>query len=174
MAEEKNLKPAAVDATDESTHAKDAGAKKGGKKDAVAKDGAKDATKKPAKAKGKKKAKRRLLTEGRAYIQASFNNTVITITDPNGEVVAWASAGSSGFKGPRKATPYAAQVAAESAVTKAKVFGLEKVHVYVKGAGNGREQAIRGLQAGGVAIESLTDVTPVPHNGCRTRKSRRV
>lgn len=126
-------------------------------------------------AKGKKgKAKRRLLTEGKVFIQASFNNTIVTVTDPNGEVVSWSSSGTCGFKGPRKATPYAAQVAAETAITKAKVFGLEKVHVYVKGAGNGREQAIRGLQAGGVSIERLTDITPVPHNGCRPRKSRRV
>lgn len=128
--------------------------------------------KKPAK--GKKKAKRRLLTEGKVYIQSSFNNTIITVTDPKGEVISWASSGSSGFKGPRKATPYAAQIAAEAAITKAKAFGLERVHVYVKGAGTGREQAVRGLQAGGVNIDSLTDVTPVPHNGCRSRKGRRV
>ncbi len=155
---------AAPDKTEKAAGAKSSAAASVEKKESPAK--------KPAK--GKKKAKRRLLTEGRVYIQASFNNTIITITDPKGEVVAWASAGSSGFKGPRKATPYAAQVAAESAITKAKVFGLEKVHVYVKGAGNGREQAMRGLQAGGVTIESLTDVTPVPHNGCRPRKARRV
>jgi small subunit ribosomal protein S11 len=128
--------------------------------------------KKPAK--GKKKPKKRLLTEGRVYIQASFNNTLITVTDTKGEVIAWASAGSSGFKGPRKATPYAAQIASESAITKAKAFGLERVRVYVKGAGTGREQAIRGLQAGGVNIDSLTDLTPIPHNGCRPRKGRRV
>jgi len=126
------------------------------------------------KAKGKKKAKRRLLTEGRVYIQSSFNNTIVTVTDPKGEVIAWSSSGSSGFKGPRKTTPYAAQVAAENAITKAKVFGLERVHVYIKGAGTGREQAVRGLQAGGVNIDSLTDVTPIPHNGCRARKGRRV
>jgi small subunit ribosomal protein S11 len=132
----------------------------------------KEGAKKPSK--GKKKAKKRLLTEGRVYIQASFNNTIITITDPKGEVIAWASSGSSGFKGPRKATPYAAQIAAESAITKAKAFGLERVRVYIKGAGTGREQSIRGLQAGGVNIDSLTDITPVPHNGCRSRKGRRV
>jgi small subunit ribosomal protein S11 len=136
------------------------------------KETAKEGTKKPVKS--KKKAKKRLLTEGRVYIQASFNNTVITVTDPKGEVIAWASAGSSGFKGPRKATPYAAQIAAESAITKAKVFGLERVRVFVKGAGTGREQAIRGLQAGGVNIDALTDITPMPHNGCRPRKGRRV
>jgi small subunit ribosomal protein S11 len=124
--------------------------------------------------KSKKKAKRRLLTEGKVYIQSSFNNTIVTVTDPKGEVIAWASSGSSGFKGPRKATPYAAQIAAESAITKAKAFGLERVRVYIKGAGTGREQAVRGLQAGGVNIDSLTDITPVPHNGCRPRKGRRV
>jgi small subunit ribosomal protein S11 len=133
---------------------------------------AETSAKKPSK--GRKKAKKRILTEGRVYIQASFNNTLITVTDTNGEVIAWASSGSSGFKGPRKATPYAAQIAAESAINKAKAFGLEKVRVYVKGAGTGREQSIRGLQAGGVNIESLTDITPVPHNGCRSRKGRRV
>ncbi len=125
-------------------------------------------------AKGKKKPKRRLLQEGKAYIQASYNNTIVTITDMNGEVIAWSSAGSNGFKGAKKATPYAAQISAENAVTKAKVYGLEKVHVFIKGVGTGREQSIRGLQAGGVNIESITDLTPIPHNGCRPRKSRRV
>ncbi len=125
-------------------------------------------------AKGKKKPKRRLLQEGKAYIQASYNNTIVTITDLNGEVIAWSSAGSNGFKGAKKATPYAAQISAENAVTKAKVYGLEKVHVFIKGVGTGREQSIRGLQAGGVNIESITDLTPIPHNGCRPRKSRRV
>ncbi|MFA5829282.1 MAG: 30S ribosomal protein S11 [Candidatus Gracilibacteria bacterium] len=124
--------------------------------------------------KGKKKAKRRLLQEGKAYIQASYNNTIVTITDMNGEVIAWSSAGSNGFKGAKKATPYAAQVSAENAITKAKVYGLERIHVFIKGVGTGREQSIRGLQAGGVNIESITDLTPVTHNGCRPRKSRRV
>lgn len=124
--------------------------------------------------KAKKKPKRRLVPEGRAYVQASFNNTIITITDPKGEVLSWSSAGSNGFKGPKKATPYAAQVSAEAAATKAKVYGIEKAWVFVKGAGTGREQAIRGLQNGGIYIEGITDVTAVPHNGCRTRKSRRV
>ena len=124
--------------------------------------------------KAKKKAKKRLVSEGRAYVQASFNNTIITITDTKGEVLSWSSAGSNGFKGPKKATPYAAQVSAENAATKAKVYGLEKAWVYVKGAGTGREQAIRGLQNGGIYIEGITDVTAIPHNGCRPRKSRRV
>jgi small subunit ribosomal protein S11 len=125
-------------------------------------------------AKGKKKPKRRTVQEGKAYIQATFNNTLITITDLNGEVIAWSSAGASGFKGAKKATPYAAQVSAEGAATKAKVFGLENVHVFVKGVGSGREQAIRGLIAGGIDIKSITDLTPITHNGCRPRKGRRV
>ncbi|HRY91245.1 MAG TPA: 30S ribosomal protein S11 [Candidatus Gracilibacteria bacterium] len=127
-----------------------------------------------AEVKAKKKAKKRLVPEGKAYVQSSFNNTIITITDPKGDVIAWSSAGGSGFKGPKKATPYAAQVAAESAATKAKVYGFEKAWVFVKGAGTGREQAIRGLQNGGIYIEGITDVTAIPHNGCRSRKSRRV
>lgn len=132
----------------------------------------KSSGKKPAK--GRKKPKRRIVTEGRAYIQASFNNTIISITDEKGELLAWSSAGSNGFKGPKKATPYAAQTSAEKAVEKAKAYGVEKVHVFIKGAGNGREQAMRGLQTGGLNIDSITDVTAIPHNGCRQRKSRRV
>ena len=134
----------------------------------------KKATKKPATKSKKGKPKRRLIQEGKAYVQASFNNTLVTITDTKGEVIAWSSAGSSGFKGAKKATPYAAQVSAENAANKAKVFGLEKVSVFIKGVGAGREQAIRGLQAGGINIESITDLTPIAHNGCRARKSRRV
>lgn len=134
----------------------------------------KKATKKPATKSKKGKPKRRLIQEGKAYVQASFNNTLVTITDTRGEVIAWSSAGSSGFKGAKKATPYAAQVSAENAANKAKVFGLEKVSVFIKGVGAGREQAIRGLQAGGINIESITDLTPIAHNGCRARKSRRV
>ena len=128
---------------------------------------------KPA-AKAKKKAKRRTVLEGKAYIQATFNNTLITITDMNGEVIAWSSAGSSGFKGAKKATPHAAQVSAENAVTKAKVFGLERVHVIIKGVGSGREQAIRGIHTAGINIETITDVTTVAHNGCRIKRQRRV
>lgn len=140
---------------------------------AEAKAAAAEGEKKPE-VKAKKKAKKRLVPEGKAYVQASFNNTIVTITDPKGEVLSWSSAGSNGFKGPKKATPYAAQVSAENAATKAKVYGLEKAWVYVKGAGTGREQAIRGLQNGGIYIEGITDVTAIPHNGCRPRKSRRV
>ncbi len=121
-----------------------------------------------------KKARRRSLVEGLAYIQAGLNNTIVTITDTKGDVVAWSSSGSSGFKGARKATPYAAQIAAENAANKAKAFGLEKVDVYVKGVGNGRDQATRGLHTAGLTITTITDVTPVPHNGCRKKKARRV
>jgi small subunit ribosomal protein S11 len=136
--------------------------------------GAKKDEKVTVKATKKSKAKRRIVTEGRVYIQASFNNTITTVTDPNGEVLSWSSAGANGFKGPKKATPYAAQVTSENAITKAKVYGLEKVQVFIKGAGNGREQSVRGILAGGVNIESITDLTPIAHNGCRQRKSRRV
>jgi small subunit ribosomal protein S11 len=128
---------------------------------------------KPTKAK-KGKAKRRTVQEGKAYIQATYNNTIISITDMNGEVLAWSSSGSNGFKGAKKATPYAAQVSSENAANKAKVYGLEKVHVIVKGVGSGREQAIRGLHIAGLNIESLTDVTAIAHNGVRKRRSRRV
>lgn len=131
-----------------------------------------ETTKKPV-AK-KKSKKRRNVPEGRAYIQASYNNTIITIAEQNGNVLAWGSAGSSGFKGTRKATPYAAQVSAENTAEKAKVFGVERVHVFIKGVGAGREQAIRGLISKGMDILSISDVTPVPHNGCRKRKARRV
>ncbi len=122
----------------------------------------------------KKSKSKRTVTEGKAFIQSSFNNTIITITDLNGNMIAWSSAGSNGFKGAKKATPYAAQVSAEAAINKALLYGLEKLQVFVKGIGAGREQAVRGLNAGGISIESITDVTPVPHNGCRPRKSRRI
>ncbi len=121
----------------------------------------------------KKKAKKRVSPECNAYIQASYNNTIITITEPSGDTLAWSSAGSSGFKGSRKSTPYAAQVAAENAVEKAKPSGIEKVNVFVKGVGPGREQAVRGLNAAGLQILAITDLTPIPHNGCRPKKIRR-
>jgi small subunit ribosomal protein S11 len=127
-----------------------------------------------AKPKIKKSKAKRTVTEGRAYIQSSFNNTIVTITDLNGNVIAWSTAGSNGFKGAKKATPYAAQISAEAAVNKALLYGIEKLHVFVKGLGAGREQAIRGLHSSGISIESITDQTPVPHNGCRPRKARRV
>lgn len=128
---------------------------------------------KPAKVK-KAKARKRSVPTGNVYVQASYNNTIVTITEPNGDVIAWSSSGSSGFKGARKSTPYAAQISAENAAEKAKMFGLEKVQVFVKGVGSGREQSIRGLVAKGIDIISITDVTPSPHNGCRKKKGRRV
>ena len=121
-----------------------------------------------------KKAKRRSVPEGNAYVQASYNNTIVTLTEPNGNVISWSSSGASGFKGARKSTPYAAQVSAENAAEKAKVFGLERVNVYIKGVGSGREQAVRGLASSGIDIISINDLTPVPHNGCRKKKARRV
>lgn len=111
---------------------------------------------------------------GKAFIQCSFNNTIVTITDLDGGTLSWSTAGSNGFKGSRKSTPYAAQVAAENAVEKAKMHGLEKVDVFIKGVGPGREQAIRGLQAAGANVESITDITPIAHNGTRPPKQRRV
>ena len=126
------------------------------------------------KATTKKKGKRRAVPEGAAHVHASYNNTIITLTDPAGDVIAWSSAGSSGFKGARKSTPYAAQVAAEKAAESSKSYGLERVHVYVKGVGTGREQAIRGLVGKGIDIISITDITPIPHNGCRKKKKRRT
>ena len=123
--------------------------------------------------KGVKKDKRHIAS-GAAYIQATFNNTIVTITDPAGGVVTWSSAGNLGFKGSRKGTPYAAQIAAESAAKKAIDVGMKQVDVYVKGPGAGRESAIGALQAAGLDINLIKDVTPVPHNGCRPPKRRRV
>ena len=111
---------------------------------------------------------------GKAYIQSTFNNTIVTLTNPEGSVIAWASSGTAGFKGSRKGTPYAAQMAARDAARKAMVHGLRQVEVYVKGPGSGRESAIRSLQSSGLFITSIRDVTPVPHNGCRPPKRRRV
>jgi small subunit ribosomal protein S11 len=130
--------------------------------------------KKAAAKKGGKKKVRRVVVAGFAHILAGPNNTMVTITDQSHETIAWSSAGSSGFKGSRKSTPYAAQTAAKTAAEKAREFGLEKVNVYVKGVGSGREQAVRGLAAAGITIESITDATPVPHGGCRPRRPRRV
>jgi small subunit ribosomal protein S11 len=122
---------------------------------------------------GGKKEKRHI-TAGAAHIQASFNNTIVTITDPSGNVVSWASAGGLGFKGSRKGTLYAAQVTAEAAAKKAAELGMKQIDVYVKGPGAGREAAIRALQAAGLDVNLIKDVTPVPHNGCRPPKRRRV
>jgi len=126
--------------------------------------------------KGKKGKKKELknISEGVAHIQSTFNNTIVTITDLSGNVIAWASAGSQGFKGSRKGTPFAAQMAAEGAVKKAVEHGVRTVQVYVKGPGSGRESALRALQAAGLNVSLIRDVTPVPHNGCRPPKRRRV
>jgi small subunit ribosomal protein S11 len=127
-----------------------------------------------AKAAGGKKKARRSVARGIAYIKATFNNTQITITDTAGEVLCWSSAGTVGFKGTRKSTPFAAQRAAETAAAAAKKFGLAEVEVRVKGPGAGREPAITALQAAGLRIQSIEDTTPLPHNGCRPAKKRRV
>ncbi len=117
---------------------------------------------------------RKSVPKGRAYIQSTFNNTLVTLTDPEGGVIAWGSSGTAGFKGSRKGTPYAAQLAAQDAARKGLAVGLRQVEVYVKGPGGGREAAIRALQASGLIITSIRDVTPIPHNGCRPPKKRRV
>jgi small subunit ribosomal protein S11 len=122
---------------------------------------------------GKKKEKKNI-TEGVAHIQSTFNNTIVTITDLSGNVIAWSSSGLQGFKGSRKSTPFAAQMAAEDVVRKAKEQGMRKVQVYIKGPGAGRESALRSLQLAGLTITMIRDVTPVPHNGCRPPKRRRV
>ncbi len=123
--------------------------------------------------KGKKKEKKNVQS-GIAHIQASFNNTIITITDMTGNVLSWSSAGNQGFKGSRKSTPFAAQRVADTAARKAMDHGMRQVEVYVKGPGAGRESAIRALQAAGLKINMIKDVTPIPHNGCRPPKRRRV
>jgi small subunit ribosomal protein S11 len=128
-------------------------------------------------ASGAKKVRRKEkknIAQGEAHIKSTFNNTIVTITDPTGAVVAWASAGTVGFKGSRKSTPFAAQMAAENAARKAQEHGLKKVDVFVKGPGSGRETAIRSLQATGLEVGTISDVTPQPHNGCRPPKRRRV
>ncbi|MEN6422983.1 MAG: 30S ribosomal protein S11 [Smithella sp.] len=122
---------------------------------------------------GKKKENKNI-TEGIAHIQSTFNNTIVTITDLSGNVIAWSSSGLQGFKGSRKSTPFAAQMAAEDVVRKAKEQGMRKVQVYIKGPGAGRESALRSLQIAGLTITLIRDVTPVPHNGCRPPKRRRV
>ncbi|MEE8194249.1 MAG: 30S ribosomal protein S11 [Dehalococcoidales bacterium] len=121
-----------------------------------------------------KKRERKSVPVGRAYIQATFNNTIVTLTDPEGSVIAWSSSGTVGFKGSRKGTPYAAQLAANSAARKAMDHGLKQIEVFVKGPGSGREAAIRSLQNSGLYITSIRDVTPIPHNGCRPPKRRRI
>jgi len=131
---------------------------------AVAKSGAKA---------GAKKVKR-FVQEGMAYIHASFNNTIVSISDRQGNVISWSTSGANGFRGSRKSTPYAAQVAAEKAAERAQEFGMKNLDVYIKGPGPGRESVIRALSAKGIKINNITDVTPLPHNGCRPPKRRRV
>ncbi|HXI86268.1 MAG TPA: 30S ribosomal protein S11 [Parvularculaceae bacterium] len=121
-----------------------------------------------------RRRERKNITSGVAHVNASFNNTVVTITDEQGNAIAWSSAGGMGFKGSRKSTPYAAQLAAEDAAKKAMEHGLKTVNVEVMGPGSGRESALRALQAAGLVVQVIKDVTPIPHNGCRPRKRRRV
>jgi small subunit ribosomal protein S11 len=123
---------------------------------------------------GAGRRERKNIPYGQAHIQSNFNNTIVTLTDQGGNAVSWASAGTSGFKGSRKSTPYAAQLAAQNAVKQAMEQGLREVDVFVKGPGPGREAAIRSIQAAGLKVRSITDVTPIPHNGCRPPKKRRV
>lgn len=123
--------------------------------------------------KSKKKAKK-LVKKGQAHIQATYNNTIVTLSDAQGNVLAWSSAGLNGFKGPKKATPYAAGIIVKSAIEKSKDYGLTDVDVFVKGVGAGREAAIRALHSHGLAVHSIKDMTPIPHNGCRPKKTRRV
>jgi small subunit ribosomal protein S11 len=128
----------------------------------------------PAKKVVKKKKEKKNIPNGVAHIQATFNNTMITITDPVGNVISWCTSGAKGFKGSRKSTPFAAQMAAEDAAKKAQEHGMRTIEVYVKGPGSGRESALRALQAAGFAVSFIRDVTPIPHNGCRPPKRRRV
>jgi small subunit ribosomal protein S11 len=121
-----------------------------------------------------RKRERKSVPAGRAYIQSTFNNTIVTLTDPQGNVIAWGSSGAAGFKGSRKGTPYAAQLAARDAARKAMDHGLRQIEVLVKGPGSGREAAIRSLQSSGLYITGIRDVTPIPHDGCRSPKRRRV
>jgi small subunit ribosomal protein S11 len=121
-----------------------------------------------------RRKERKNVPMGHVHIQASFNNTIVTITDLGGAVVSWGSAGTAGFKGSRKSTPYAAALAADGAAKRAMEHGMRHVEVFVKGPGSGREQAIRSLQAAGLEVSAITDVTPLPHNGCRAPKRRRV
>ncbi|MBX5453177.1 MAG: 30S ribosomal protein S11 [Acidobacteriia bacterium] len=129
---------------------------------------------KPAASARPRKKERKNITSGIAHVAATFNNTIITITDAQGNTVAWSSAGSQGFKGSRKSTPYAAQIAAEDAGRKAREHGMETLEIEVAGPGAGRESALRALQAVGFTITAIRDTTPIPHNGCRPRKRRRV
>ena len=124
--------------------------------------------------KPKRKKVKRIVKRGQAHIQATYNNTIVTISDLNGNVIAQSSAGESGFKGPKKATPYAATIIVRNVVEKIKSFGVQELDVFVRGVGSGRESAVRALHANGINVMSIKDVTPIPHNGCRPKKPRRV
>jgi small subunit ribosomal protein S11 len=128
----------------------------------------------PGKTRTAKKKAKKEVPAGYAHIQSTFNNTVVTITDPTGNVISWSSAGRKGFKGSKKSTPFAAQMAAEDAAKRAQEFGMKQISVFIKGPGAGRETALRALQASGMKISVIRDVTPIPHNGCRPPKRRRV
>lgn len=130
--------------------------------------------KKTYKAKSKNKNKKKFISQGKVFIQATYNNTLVTVTDTDGNTLAWSSAGHLGFKGPKKATPYAASIIVKDVVEKVKPTGLKSVNVFVKGVGSGRESAIRSLIANGITVTSIKDVTPIPHNGVRKPKVRRV
>lgn len=121
-----------------------------------------------------RRRERKVVPRGTAFVQSTFNNTIITLADPQGNVLSWGSAGATGFKGSRKSTPYAAQITADGAARRAMEHGLRQVEVFVKGPGAGREAAIRAIQAAGIQVVAITDVTPIPHNGCRAPKRRRV
>ena len=121
-----------------------------------------------------RRRERKNMPRGQAHILATFNNTIVTLTDPQGNVISWASAGQNGFRGSRKSTPYAAQITAEQAARRAVDNGMRQVDVFVKGPGSGRESAVRSLQSAGLTVLSITDITPIPHNGCRPPKRRRV
>lgn len=127
-----------------------------------------------SKTKTQKKKSYRAIPHGRIYVQSSFNNTIISITDATGNVLSWASAGGAGFKGARKSTPYAAQTALKNALDKAKDYGIQSVEILVSGVGSGRESAIRALKGTEITVSSIRDITPIPHNGCRPKKPRRV
>ncbi len=131
------------------------------------------AAKPAAKPRGKKNV-RRSVSVGRAYVHASYNNTIVTLTDANGNVLSWSSAGVVGFRGPKKSTPYAASVIVKDACDKARDYGLREVNVFVRGIGSGREAAVRALHANGLNVLAIKDVTPIPHNGCRAPKPRRI
>ncbi len=142
--------------------------------DVVQSDAAKDKEKKPSKDRRKKKKVVRMVPRGRAYVQATYNNTIITFTDPQGNVLSWSSSGKVGFRGPKKSTSYAAGIVVRDAVGRIEGSGLKEVEVFVKGVGAGREAAVRALNANGLEVLSIKDVTPLPHNGPRARKVRRV